>query len=410
MLNQALSTGRRAWLRAISVTVCLPAFPAAPALAKSKALAQTSAVHLTAAWTAEDEGFVGRLLVPAATAQAIQITSQLAVPSRAHGMCCLADGSVVFASRRPGDWLVRLPPPGSQQPEQWLWIEPDRCFNGHVIASADGRHLYTTETNLADSQGLIGVRDAQTMEKVAEWRTGGMDPHQLLLDGQGQLIVANGGIPSQTETGRRKLKLDQMDSSIVRLLPKAGGEIAGLWRLDDPRLSLRHLSWGPAMAGVPSQQWLGIALQAEHVNPMDRQAAPVLAVWDGKNLQTVPFGSAGTGEHPQHLGYGGDISACSQGFVVSCPRANLVTHWCMPTAPQQPWSQAKAARLAGAYCVSNPGRYGLNAISDPLWIGGQDTVLEHGQRRSQRHRLARSSPLQLDNHWMVAPSSPQRSA
>ncbi|MGM3052558.1 DUF1513 domain-containing protein, partial [Bacillus cereus group sp. BC306] len=84
-------------------------------------------------------------------------------------------------------------------------------------------HLYTTETDLEDAQGLIGVRDAITLEKIAEWRTGGMDPHQLLLDADGTLMVANGGIPTQSETGRRKLQLDHMDSSIARLLPAEGG-------------------------------------------------------------------------------------------------------------------------------------------------------------------------------------------
>ncbi|MEN5179392.1 DUF1513 domain-containing protein [Comamonas testosteroni] len=387
---------RRQWLGSVSLGLCLPA---SPVLAKAASHAQ--AAHLAAAWTAEDEHYIGRLQVPATGTQPLQVVSQQRVPSRAHGMCCLSDGSLVFASRRPGDWLVRLPPPGSTEPEQWHWIEPDRCFNGHVIASRDGRHLYTTETDLADSQGLIGVRDRRTLEKVAEWRTGGMDPHQLLLNGQGQLIVANGGIPSQTETGRRKLKLDRMDSSIVRMLPDTGGEIAGLWRLQDPRLSLRHLSWGPAVAANPDQQWLGIALQAEHDDPVQRQAAPVLAVWDGKDLRPVAFGAAGEAALPgaRHLGYGGDISAHAQGFVVSCPRADLVTRWRMPRSAEQAWSLMDTTTLAGAYCVSNAGRHGPSPTTEPLWIGGQHSVLEQTSRGQKQHRL---ESLQLDNHWMLA--------
>ncbi|ANY60835.1 hypothetical protein MA05_00350 [Comamonas aquatica] len=89
-----------------------------------------------------------------------------------------------------------------------------------------------------------------------------MDPHQLLLDRDGSLVVANGGIPTQPETGRRKLRLDHMDSSIVRLRPQDRGALAGQWQLPDPRLSLRHLAWGPAVAWDPGQRWLGIALQA----------------------------------------------------------------------------------------------------------------------------------------------------
>ena len=406
MRAQHFSLNRRQWLGSMSLGLCLPV-PMNPAWART--LARTQAVQLAAAWTVEDQHYIGRLQVSAAGAQPVQVVSQQAVPSRAHGMCRLSDNSLVFASRRPGDWLVRLPPPGSSETEQWHWIEPDRCFNGHVIASSDGRHLYTTETDLADSQGLIGVRDRRTLEKVAEWRTGGMDPHQLLLDGQGQLMVANGGIPSQVETGRRKLKLDRMDSSIVRLLPTAGGEIAGIWRLQDQRLSLRPLSWGPAVTANSDQQWLGVALQAEHDDPMQRQAAPVLAVWDGKHLRTVTFGAAIEEKlaGARHMGYGGDISAHAKGFVVSCPRANLVTRWHMPQSPEQTWSLMDTSTLASAYCVSNDGRYGLTPTADPLWIGGQESVLEQAPQSRKQHRL---EGLQLDNHWMLASAfqSPKR--
>ncbi|KAF5295187.1 hypothetical protein FQA39_LY19331 [Lamprigera yunnana] len=222
------------------------------------------------------------LLIAASAMQPVQIMHQQSVPTRAHGMCCLPDGSIVFGQRPPGDWLVRLHAEGSKQQAQWQWIESDRCFNGHVIASADGRHLYTTETDLENSQGLIGVRDINSMEKVAEWRTGGMDPHQLLLDGAGQIIVANGGIPTQPETGRRKLKLAHMDSSIARLIPCAQGEIAQTWKLQDPSEPGGQPVRGLLYCMRPRSTMAGIALQAEHDNPIDRQAAPVLAIWMAK--------------------------------------------------------------------------------------------------------------------------------
>ncbi|WP_395027215.1 hypothetical protein [Comamonas odontotermitis] len=55
----------------------------------------------------------------------------------------------------------------------------------------------------------------------------------------------------------------------------------------------------------------------------------------------------------RHLGYGSDISAHAHGFVVSCPRADLVTRWRMPQSAGQAWSLMDTTTLAGAYCVSN---------------------------------------------------------
>ncbi|WP_046237960.1 DUF1513 domain-containing protein, partial [Delftia tsuruhatensis] len=224
-IEQALN--RRRWLQGLGLLAAMP-------LANSHAARPSGpARSLAAAWMQGEQMRVGIVQASAQVDRPLQVLQALDVPTRAHGMAALRDGSVVFASRRPGDWLVRLKPGQAAEDAQWQWIEPDRFFNGHVVESADGRHLYTTETDLEDAQGLIGVRDAITLEKIAEWRTGGMDPHQLLLDADGTLMVANGGIPTQSETGRRKLQLDHMDSSIARLLPAEGGARAGLWKLDD---------------------------------------------------------------------------------------------------------------------------------------------------------------------------------
>ncbi|WP_036236917.1 DUF1513 domain-containing protein, partial [Methylibium sp. T29-B] len=172
--------------------------------------------------------------------------------------------------RRPGDWLVRWQPDGRRSP-QWQWAEPGRAFNGHVIAGAGGTRLYTTETDLETGSAWIGVRDARSLEKLDEWPTHGIDAHELLLDDDDtgghdapSLWVANGGVPTRPETGRQKLNLDRMDSSLVRLDARSGA-LRGQWRLDDRRLSLRHMAWRdtPA-AGARTQRVLGIALQAEH--------------------------------------------------------------------------------------------------------------------------------------------------
>jgi hypothetical protein len=76
-----------------------------------------------------------------------------------------------------------------------------------------------------------------------------MDPHELLLDADGSLVVANGGIPALPETGRLKIHMDRMDASLVRLDTRTGA-LRGQWRLADKRLSLRHIAWGDAPGGM----------------------------------------------------------------------------------------------------------------------------------------------------------------
>jgi len=381
------SMHRRQWLLQALGWSMLPALPWA---ARAQAGAAERALpRFIAAWQRDGQQHIGQLgwsgATTSATPQLLPLQT-LEVPTRAHALLQEASGAIVAVARRPGDWLVRWHP--GREP-QWCWIEPDRVFNGHVLASADGRHIYTTETDLADSQGLIGVRDAASLEKLAEWRTGGMDPHQLLLDGDGSLIVANGGIPTQAETGRRKLRLDHMDSSIVRLAPQARGERVGLWQLADPRLSLRHLAWGAALRSGATRRWLGVALQAEHDDAEAKRHAPVLAVFDGQSLRAVAS--------PAPLaGYGGDIAFTGSGFAVSCPRVDgIALYGSSAGSADIDWQRLQP--LAGAYALAA----GADASGARFWVGGTQQAQGfdasgHGARLAP----AEVGAIQIDNHWL----------
>lgn len=269
-----------------------------------------------AAWDlADGRHQVGCLTLPAGAGDPCRLLAALDVPTRAHGLLPLPDGGVLVAARRPGDWLLRWHPAQPQSP-QWHWIDGDRAFSGHVQPL--GEHLYTTEADLDTGAGLLARRDARTLERLQEWPTGGVDNHALLPDGRGGLFVANGGVATRPETGRLKIDLAGMDSSIVRI-DATSGAITHQWRLDDRRLSLRHLAW--------RGDDLGIALQAQHDDAQQQRAAPVLALLPGARrapdtarLLALPA--------PQALGgYGGDICATPQGWFVSCPRVDAVAAW-----------------------------------------------------------------------------------
>ncbi|WP_010463561.1 DUF1513 domain-containing protein [Acidovorax radicis] len=344
-------------------------------------------VHLAAAWEHQGSFHIGVLSTQEGAGQAMQIHAALEVPTRAHGLCVLPDGSVVATARRPGDWLVRWQP-GNHSKAQWLWQDGERSFNGHVLASADGQRLHTTETDTETGASLIVLRDARTFAKLAEWPTHGIDAHELVWDTRGgnghghnpTLIVANGGVPTAPETGRVKRDLGTMDSSIVRLDTRTG-RLLGQWRLPDPRLSLRHLAWSP------DGTTLGIALQAEHDDPAAKDAAPVLALFDGTALRVVAA--------PEHItqsihGYGGSMAATPAGWAVSCPRAHGIATFSL----QGEWQGL----------VPLPEVCPLAVRGGALWAGGLAASLQDAQAAaSVMHPHGQTlQGARLDNHWVAA--------
>lgn len=353
---------------------------------------RTGTARLAASWSAGACPYVGQLSWSGASdaGSVLAIATQIELPTRAHGLLQERGGSFLSVARRPGDWLLRWD--GTGRALAWQWSEPQRVFNGHVLASPDGRRLFTTETDLDSGMGLVGVRDARSLEKLGEWPTHGIDPHQLLWaaapDGSGGLMVANGGVTLHAETGRAKHHLDRMDSSLVSL--DAGtGQLRGQWRLADPRLGLRHIAWLTSAHGGAATRVLGVALQAEHDAPEAHAAAPVLATFDGGMLRAASA--------PQTLaGYGGDIVALAGGFAVSCPRANGVALFAADGA----WRGFKALPEACALSASS---------ANLVWAGGRQAMTLHtGDSAAgvfDADGLRGDLPaMRLDNHWIALPA------
>jgi uncharacterized protein len=350
----------------------------APSLAFS---ASGTGTTLAAAWEADNRYQIGLIAV---NEQGFSIQHATPVPTRPHALLVEAGGSLLAVARRPGDWLVRWRPGQPEQKPQWHWIDGDRRFNGHAVPSADGGMLWTTETDLETAEGRLGVRTPASLEKIDEWTTHGMDPHELLVLPQrvgafpaGTLVVANGGIATLPETGRTKRDTARMDASLVALHPRTGARL-GQWRLADPYLSVRHLAWDAR------NQRLGIALQAEHPSPDDRWRAPVLAIWDGECLAASP-------KAPDLRGYGGAVAALPEGgFLVGCPRANVVAAF----DGQGRWSHNLSLAEACAVAVG-PSQW---------WAGGSTGVLHANNPSHSSPNLAAAKTIpRWDNHWQVWP-------
>jgi len=351
------------------------------ALARSPGPAAT--LDIGAAWRGPREGdpFMAGVLRADWPGRGLQIRHAVKLPTRPHGLWPEPGGGLLVVGVRPGGWLLRIDADGRIERQLDLTRESSACrLSGHLAASAT--HLFTTEIDFASGQGRIGVRDRDSLRKVDEWASGGVEPHQALLDGDGHLMVANGGLPRSIDD--RKLDLDRMDASLVRLDGRSG-RVLRRWTLDDPRLSLRHLAWSlPAAGGEP---FLGVALQAEHDDPSRRAAAPCLAVLDGDELLTPTRDAAGQG-------HAGDISAAAQGgFALSNLRSGHVHLW----HPSRPAQLTRIVEMAQAQALVD--------VGDPLPGRGVLIATALGlarwHARGEAAFLRWPQPMALDNHWVV---------
>ena len=311
----------------------------------------------------------------------VRMLGAIPVSHRPHGIVATPDLDGFYAvAFRHGSWLLRADAMGREMRRIDLREQEGgkRTFNGHLELSHDGKWLFTTETDVASGQSWVSLRRASTLERVAEFPTNGIDAHQTLLDDEGMLIVANGGIRWTRQD--QKLDLDQMDSSLVRINPE-NGALLGQWRMDDRRLSLRHMAWSVMPNG---QRVLGIGMQGQHDDADHRRASSTLALWDGKAL-SAPSRS------PLGLGYIGDIApGPGGGFLMSAEIHDRAVFW----------HPGEASKLHLVAEMSRAAALAHSSEENSLFVGGEKGVARW-VLNEKSNLLAWPFPIAPDHHWVV---------
>ena len=114
-----------------------------------------------------------------------------------------------------------------------------RWFYGHGAFSADGKLLYSTETIRAEGRGVVGIRDATSLDYLGEFPTYGENPHDCeLIDSGSVLVITNGGGPAGSDM---LPSVTYVEIASQRLLEKVD--------LPDPRFNAGHLAI-PEMRGL----------------------------------------------------------------------------------------------------------------------------------------------------------------
>lgn len=105
-----------------------------------------------------------------------------------------------------------------------LSAKPGRLFYGHGVFSKDGNLLYSTETDIANSKGYIGIRDAKTLKYLGDFPSYGDHPHDCkLVDNGNTLIVTNGGGNSASGRLANLSYIDIRSQKLIKQLPVTDG-------------------------------------------------------------------------------------------------------------------------------------------------------------------------------------------
>lgn len=243
------------------------------------------------------------------------VVREIALSDRGHDIAVdhAARRAVAF-SRRPGTFAVAFATDGRGEATVFA-SQDNRTFSGHGVFSADGRSLYATETDADSGAGLLGVYDVGAgYRRIGEIVTRGIDPHEVILLGDGKtLVVANGGIEM---SGREKLNIATMAPSLVYLDTVTGAAIAEHQLARDVhQLSIRHIAADARGRVWFGGQWEGALAEApELVGRAGRDEA--------LRLVETPA-DAGVSRGPSLKGYIGSVAVSGDGRVLAAaaPRA-----------------------------------------------------------------------------------------
>jgi uncharacterized protein len=287
--------------------------------------------------------------------------ARIPLPARGHDLTFRPQSRecVVFA-RRPGTFAAVFADDGRLP--IWFKASEGRHFDGHGVFSSDGRLLYSTENDYTgeESRGVIGVRDpGADYRQIGEFASAGMDPHDMaLLSDRRTLVVANGGIELDPETGRTPLNLATMEPALA-YIDCATGDVVERHVLDKSlhKLSIRHLAVAAGDLVVFGCQYEGPAADFPPLIGFHRRCEAPVLVEAPKEI------------HRDLKNYIGSVAADASGTIIaaSAPRGGLMTFW-----------DAGSRRYLGEKRLADGcGLAGTGETGGFLLTSGSGQVLEH---------------------------------
>ncbi|WP_118132955.1 DUF1513 domain-containing protein [Oceanicella sp. SM1341] len=231
------------------------------------------------------------------------------LPGRGHaGAAHPSRPEAIAFARRPGTFALVIDCAEGRTLAR-LEAPEGRHFYGHGTFSADGGLLYTPENDYDAGEGRIGIWDASAgYTRLGEFSSGGVGPHDaMLMPGGRLLIVANGGIQTHPDTGRAKLNLPTMRSSLA-LISLEDGSLLQDWALPEALHlnSMRHLALTAEGLVAAAMQWQGAVTEVP----------PLLALLD-PGADSLRLLAAPDPVQRRMQGYAGSVAFDATGRIVA---------------------------------------------------------------------------------------------
>lgn len=257
---------------------------------------------------------------------------------------------------------------------------------GHGFFSPDGARLYSTEADNVSGAGVLVIRDTQDWRVLNRIPTEGIGPHQaILLPDGATAVVANGGILTRPETGREKLNLDTMRSSLT-YISLATGTVIESQTVAESKASIRHLE-----AAADGTVVVGLQVQREAMDHSDVVSlGGVHRV--GEPIELFDRGLEVMGTMNDYVG---SVAVCSKNRVagLTSPRGDLVAFW-----------DIDGGDALGAYRLSDVSGITLRADESAFVVSSSTGEVRHLDSRTleelpdQRQRL---DGIRWDNHLIT---------
>lgn len=314
--------------------------------------------------------------------------NSLEIPFRAHATLPLSAQKSLSFGRRPHNQMVSCD--FESQQKTIIEAQNGRHFYGHGCLHQESHTLFTTENDYDGARGVIGLRDSQDFHQIGEYESYGVGPHDIhLMPDRKTLVVANGGIQTHPDYGRRKLNLDTMQPSLVFIDMDSGKKIDE-YRLPNHKLSIRHLAITPTgEIGIGTQFQGGLA----------KDTPNFLLAWLGKDdkegLHTLNDSQDFT--RSCH-GYIADVAVDSNSQILAAtsPRGNNVSLW-----------DIKDLRLINTVKMTAPSGIYFDQIKQQFLVSNEKGViygitssLSPNSNQSLATKI-KEFPVKWDNHMII---------
>jgi hypothetical protein len=243
------------------------------------------------------------------------IISDFPVPFEVHLATFFPDQkSILVCSRKPGASLLKYSLSGILIAE--LKPANNQLFEGHGIFSIDEDFLYATASDYKLHEGRLLKLNSKDLSLIKEYSSGGIGPHELVWQSDTLIAIANTGVLTHPESGRKILNLHDMQSSVV-LFDSQQEEIIHQWPVLEQALSARHLDRmnnGDLVIGCQYQK---------------KDKRPACVAFANKEKGLV-FAEANNESFYWNMkGYSASIKSIpnSQYAMITNPQGHLLTQW-----------------------------------------------------------------------------------